>query len=227
MTEKVIYTAVAAGKDRVLLPHAPPGWRKVCFTDGPTYDGWDTLPVFSIFSDPVRNAKIHKILSHRFFPLAEVSLWIDGNVEVECNLDELVQMYLDRYDIAVHEHRERRCIYEEALTCIQLAKDSPDIIRKQMSRYRAEGYPPQAGLAECPVILRRHTPTIRQFNELWWKEIIDGSRRDQLSFNYVANKLGVTYVTFDSHVFNGPLFRIYPHAIEGYPIKRWFAQLGL
>jgi hypothetical protein len=46
------------------------------------------------------------------------------------------------------------------------------------------------------VILRRHTDAIRHLNEAWWNEIVRGSRRDQLSFNYVAWKLGLRYATF-------------------------------
>ena len=46
------------------------------------------------------------------------------------------------------------------------------------------------------MILRRHTDAIRRLNEAWWNEIVRGSRRDQLSFNYVAWKLGLSYATF-------------------------------
>ena len=217
--ERVIYTAVVAGKDEVSLPAVPPGWRRVCFTDGPTYPGWENLPAFSSFSDPVRNAKIHKILSHRFFPLAEVSLWIDGNVEVRCDLDKLVDSYLRTSDVAVHKHRERQCIYDEAMACIELEKDLPEVILRQITRYRSEGYPANAGLAECTILLRRHTAAVCALNESWWQEITQGSRRDQLSFNYVINKLAMSYVIFDSHLFEGPLFKVRPHAILGYPRK--------
>ena len=52
------------------------------------------------------------------------------------------------------------------------------------------------GLVEAPVILRRHTAAIRALNEAWWAELVRGSRRDQLSFNYVAWKLGLSHAKF-------------------------------
>lgn len=72
-----------------------------------------------------------------------------------------------------------------------------------MARYRAEGLPEDAGLIEAPVILRRHTDAIRRLNESWWGEIVRASRRDQLSFNYVAWKLGLRYGTFPLSLASG------------------------
>jgi len=37
-----------------------------------------------------------------------------------------------------------------------LKKDSREVIEKQMARYRAEGYPENAGMFETGVVLRRH-----------------------------------------------------------------------
>ena len=190
----------------------PAGWRCICFTDGPTYEGWEHLPTCSDHDDPVRNAKIHKILAHKFFPNAEYSLWMDGNFEIACDVNRVIRRYLSGADIAVHAHRERTCIYEEARVCIEQEKDSPDTIRRQVNRYWHEGYPPNAGLAELGIILRRHTRTSGRLNECWWAEISRGSRRDQLSFNYVTHKLQVPYRPFRSHIVNGPLFKCVPHA---------------
>jgi hypothetical protein len=56
--------------------------------------------------------------------------------------------------------------------------------------------------------LRRHTQAVRAFNEAWWTEIVRGSWRDQLSFDYISWKLGISYVNFplSLHEGNG-LFR--------------------
>jgi hypothetical protein len=53
------------------------------------------------------------------------------------------------------------------------------------------------------VILRRHTPAVAAFNEAWWAEIQAGSRRDQVSFTYVAWKLGLRYATIKVREKNG------------------------
>lgn len=151
---------------------------------------WEFRKMHEEFQDPNRNAKIHKILSHRFFPEKEYTLWVDGSVKMvfPFSVKRLVDIYLQDCDMAVFKHSERSCIYEEANVCIQRKLDDENTIRKQIRRYASEGYPSNIGLAECTVILRRHSPKVVEFNEAWWDEIKNGSKRDQLSFNYVARK---------------------------------------
>ena len=75
-------------------------------------------------------------------------------------------------------HRQRRCVYDEAVACIELGKDDPELIVRHVEAYRALGYPARNGLAELSVIVRRHTPRATRFFEAWWEEIRCGSRRD-------------------------------------------------
>lgn len=159
---------------------------------------WQIRKAHSEFADPCRNAKIHKILPHIFFPEKTYSLWIDGSVEIKFTfpIEQLIDKYLKEFDLAVFKHRDRRCIYEEADACIRMRKDKRWIIHRQIAKYKNDGYPPNNGLAECTVLLRRHTEKICQFNEAWYQEIKNYSRRDQLSFNYVAHKVGLEFCYF-------------------------------
>ena len=163
---------------------------------------WDFRRMHDEFGDPNRNAKIHKILSHRFFPDKKYTLWVDGSVNISFpfSVKRLVDIYLQDCDIAVFKHPDRNCLYEEANVCIQRKLDDENTIRKQMRKYTSEGYPSNVGLAECTVILRRHSPKIIDFNEAWWDEIKNGSKRDQLSFNYVARKTMTKIKFFPGHV---------------------------
>ena len=68
-------------------------------------------------------------------------------------------------------------------------KDNMNIIHSQVDRYRKEGYPENNGLARTTVVFRRHNEDDVIVNsEGWWTEMKYGSRRDQISFNYVAWK---------------------------------------
>lgn len=156
-------------------------------------DVWTYRSIHNKFSDPNRNAKIHKILSHVYFPDKEYSLWIDGSVHIKYPfpMSRLAEIYLADSDIALFQHHERDCIYDEAAICIQRNLDDKTVILKQIKKYQLEKYPAHYGLGECTVLLRRHTDKIKEFNEMWWNEICNGSRRDQLSFNYVARKLNI------------------------------------
>ena len=50
-------------------------------------------------------------------------------------------------------------IYEEAKACISLGKDSREVIREQINRYRSEGYPKNIGMVETGIMLRKHNDT--------------------------------------------------------------------
>jgi GT2 family glycosyltransferase len=154
---------------------------------------WMYSPICNEFKDSNRNAKIHKVMPHLFFPEKEYSLWIDGSVHIDFpfSVEKLIEIYLADCDLAVFNHPDRNCIYQEANACLARKLDDPEVIRRQVQRYTQNGYPANNGLCECSVLLRRHTPEIQKFNEMWWNEIKNGSRRDQISFNYCVEKLGL------------------------------------
>jgi GT2 family glycosyltransferase len=196
----VVYTAITNDYDAIKeQPLTARNVDFVAFTESLVESTtWQTRPVHKLFNDPNRNAKIHKILPHVYFPDKEYSLWIDGSVVIDFTfpVSRLIEMYLQDCDLAVFEHPDRHCVYQEANACLVRKLDDPIIINNQVQRYTKEGYPANFGLAECSVLLRRHTDKIKQFNEAWWEEIKNGSKRDQISFNYVANKLNLKYNYF-------------------------------
>jgi len=212
----IVYTAITKGYDKLKPP--PGQWENeadfIAFLDHPQPDtGWDTRPLHQEFLDPCRNAKIHKILPHVYFPKAQYSLWIDGSVEVKSTwpLHQWIEEYLREHDLAVFKHRYHDCIFQEGRICLQLELDDPAAINRQMKRYFTERYPFHNGLAECTILLRRHSPAIVRFNEAWHEEIMNGSRRDQLSFNYVVHKLGVKYFSLPGTISENPHFSLQPH----------------
>lgn len=199
----VIYTAITRNYDHLKEQPLKPGVDFVAFLESPVVSKtWQYRAVHNEFSDSNRNAKIHKILSHRYFPDKLYSLWIDGSVTLDFpfSLERLIEIYLTDCDLAVFKHPERNCIYQEANVCIQRRLDDPDVIRQQIQRYTREGYPSNVGLVEATVLLRRHTEKVIEFNEAWWEEICKGSKRDQISFNYVARKLNLKYRYFPGNL---------------------------
>lgn len=167
---------------------------------------WDVRSCCSEYSESRRNAKIHKIIPHKFVD-TDISIWLDGNISLNVTPEELVDLWLKDKDIAVCKHFERTCLYEEAEVCKTCQLDDPVLINKQMKRYRAAGYPENNGMAECGIIIRRHTPEIKRLSEEWWDEICKGSSRDQLSFNYVFRD----YHSMDANARYNPLFNYCEH----------------
>ena len=212
MSGRVVYTSIFGDYDDKQEQRVP-GWDWECF---------DETNSVSFYTDNNRNAKKAKILPHRYFGIDyEYSIFIDGNMKVVGNIDELVEKYLADANVAFYSHKEnildsRDCAYDEAQAILSLGeknmslkpergilnyKDNPHIIKKQMDRYAHEGFPRNNGLITGMVILRRHNESdCMRVMEEWWTEIKYGSKRDQLSFNYVAwkNNLKFNYINGDS-----------------------------
>ena len=141
-----------------------------------------------------------KWLVHKYLTDYEYTLWLDGNMRLITPAGKLVKMFLATQDIAVFRHMDRSCIYAEAEDCISGQLDDPDIIKRQMDKYRKLGYPSANGLSELPAILRRHTKEIDTFSEAVWAEHCTQSRRDQLCFDFVAWQQGIQITRFPGKV---------------------------
>ncbi len=139
-----------------------------------------------IFRHPRRDARMIKILSHMFV-VADVSVWIDGNIELLAEPAELVEM-MGSADVACFRHWERDDIYQEAEACIQMKKDTAVNINPQMDRYREMGWD-KRDLGMTFILVRRHTEEVKRRNERWFTELCRYSLRDQLSFPVVFDGL--------------------------------------
>ena len=91
---KVIYTAIIGGYDTLVEPdYKPEGWDFVCFTDRDLEsDTWDIRKTLPLYTDNTRTARKHKLLPHRLFPDYEYSFWLDGNIKVRDDVNELCNL---------------------------------------------------------------------------------------------------------------------------------------
>ena len=214
MNKKVIYTTIFGGYDDLTEPHyVPDDWDFVCFTDTDLKSkNWKIVKTTPFYNDNTRNAKQYKVLPHRHLSDYEYSIFIDGNMTIRNNPDELISNYLSNSNVAFFDHNKnlldpRDCIYKEAETIFEFGrrngnyKDNPELIKSQMEKYISEGYPKNNGLITGMIIIRKHNEKdCVKVMEDWWTEIKYHSRRDQLSFNYVAwkNKTNFNYLPGDS-----------------------------
>lgn len=220
----VVYTAIFGGYDGLLPQTRKKGVDYVCFTDRPLKSkSWKIVQTEPSFQDPVRCARMFKVNPHKFLPEYERSIWIDGNYLVRGRLVSWAQELLDQKPVWVFDHNQcpadkRNCVYLEHQAIVEMFKESGHkkddlvVMEQQMRKYKQAGYPEDNGLIFSAVVLREHHhPEVIKTMELWWEEIKNGSRRDQLSFNYAAwkNKL-------DFGIVNGDLRR-----------HKYFFQIGI
>lgn len=215
-SKKVIYTAVFGDRDDLKPIKKQNGFDYFVFTDNPSLKDpvFKTKIIKPVDHDPCRNARFVKINPHLVLAGYEYWIWLDANIAAEgVNFDLLLQQYLNNHDLALHKHPIRKCIYDEGSACREKGFDLPDKINAQVEKYRDEGYLDNNGLCSTSILYRRNTSRMNSFNDLWWKELLAFSRRDQLSFNYVAWKQGFSYFEIPGHVRLGNVegFRLYPH----------------
>jgi hypothetical protein len=136
-----------------------------------------------------------KIVPHRARTDHDVSVWLSRRLAPRLTrvprFGRLLRDALADVDVLVLAHPERACVYEEAWAYLKTKGCPRRAIYRQVAEYTRAGYPPNLGLADTRLIVRRHTSSVARFNELWWQEIMRHRTSEQLSFDYAAWKSGV------------------------------------
>lgn len=219
-----VYTAVTGTYDEPLIPQEKiEGFDYICFTDNPFLksDFWDIRPIEDEGLNATQTARMYKILAHKYLSDYDYSLWIDTNIEIIGDIREFINKYSHTNKLLAFRHPQRDCIYEEADECIRLKKDDMDNIIPQINRYRQEHYPEHNGLISSGILFREHNnPDVIKLMEDWFSQILSGSYRDQLSFNYVCYKNNFTYDASDSYIFKNEYFQIHDHLSQGYFMRK-------
>jgi hypothetical protein len=172
--------------------------RRVLFTDRPDA----TMPGVEVIHDPLdgldpaRASRRAKLMPHRYFPDADWSIWIDNKSRLKADPLQVLAAVKAQSDAGffAFPHFRRGCVYQEGRTVAELGLDDHRIIHERMRLYRAEGMPAHSGLIEGHFIIRRHhDPDLVRFGDRWFEHVLRYSRRDQISFPYLAWKLGLRY----------------------------------
>ena len=191
-----VYTCITDAYD----PLYPPAYVDqrldyFCFSESPSnvVEPWKFKCIDLQHLNAKDQSRYIKMHPHKVLPEYDVTLYIDGSIQIVGDIYEMVIKALKlEGDIFLYDHHERNCIYSEAAVCAHLGHDWIWTIAMQMRRYRQDGYPVNNGLYETGVMLRRNTDEVSKIMEYWWLEYYRGVKRDQLSLTYVSWKLGVS-----------------------------------
>ena len=190
-----VYTCITRGYDSLKSPLAvDKRLAYFCFTDNPesVTHPWEFRHIAVQGLSPKDQNRYIKIHPHEFLPDYDVTVYVDGNIQIVGNLYKLVCTVLSSpEDIFLYEHPNRNCVYAEGAACSHIAHERIWKIAAQMRRYRSAGYPVENGLFEASVIIRKNTPGMRRFMDEWWSEYRTGAKRDQLSLPFVAWQQGI------------------------------------
>jgi len=199
-----VVTSITGDKDQLIEKQVRGGANFIAFIDKPyPSNTWGIKKAYDKFQDPRRNSRIHKLLIHQYVD-TEYSIWIDGNIKLLIPPEEIIERYLKNHDFAVFKHPTRDCIYDEAMVCAKLRLDDPENIIEQVKQYEDSGFAKHKGLCECGILIRRNTAKVEAFNNAWWGEYTRFSRRDQISFMYAVDKVGLRINVINEPFINQP-----------------------
>ncbi len=162
-----------------------------------------------------RYCKIHP---HIFFPQYDYSVYIDGSIQIQTTISHLLSKR-GNIGIASYGMPFVADTYEHATSMWYRngrgESDGRIRIRNQMQRYAKEGFPRFFGFTENGVLVREHcNENCIRVMDTWWSEVLNYSRRDQLSFMYAIWKNGFTMqdIGFIGDTLrNGPEFSVKDH----------------
>ncbi|KAG2390423.1 uncharacterized protein HKW66_Vig0221710 [Vigna angularis] len=145
----------------------------------------------------IGNWRVVVMLSHRLFPQAKYSIWVDSKSQFRRDPLGVLETLLWRPKslLAISEHGARSSVYDEAKAVVKKNKAKPEEVEVQLNQYRKDGLPEdkrfngKKALCEASVIIRKHTPLTNLLMCVWFNEVVRFTSRDQLSFPYVLWRL--------------------------------------
>jgi len=137
------------------------------------------------------NAKIFKILPFNFLNKYEYFIWIDNNIKLNEDPNNLIEKYLNNFSLALVEHPKRTCVYQEIKEASLNNLDLQKRLENQFKHYKQSNYPKHNGLYDCSFIMTKNNAITKELGIHWWSEIEKFSSRDQISLPYILNKLGI------------------------------------
>jgi len=222
-----VYTCITKGYDRA-LPGSPNfDWEMdlVAFTDSnfQATNGWSTkaLHCDSLELRPDLINRFHKILYYKVLEDSQVSIYIDGNVQMGADFKGLIQDFISSgKPIGLSLHTQRSSILEELDACKDMAKFKGDDSSRgdaQVRRYLEAGLPWDYPLYSATVIFRNHKydVALKEAMNLWWEQVVSHTARDQLSLPFVLWVTGIEPFILKFDIFDNPYFIRYSH--DGQP----------
>ena len=222
----VVYIAILNGYDK-LRNHVDLPYDFIAYIDDksivPANTNWQIRDIPEEIAELSMFDQLHylKHMPHKLFPDYDISVWEDGKVSINKNIQYLLDLDYEDNKFLSNKHPERQCIYDEIniLRCYKWEKKS--ICDELEQKYKQEGFPKDYGLINCCMIIRRH-------NDPYVIEIMEettallkkyGIARPELVITYILWKQNktVSVIPFDVYgKYTSKFFTQYPHYKQHY-----------
>lgn len=243
----IVYTCNFGNYESVKEPlEIDPSVEYVLFTDSQSITSkvWKVIYLENTIGDLRRASRMAKILAHEYLPSHDVSVYIDSSLELKVrDVRAMISECMEGQDIALYKHYKRNCVYDEiefVMNSTDRVVANKDLCLAAIKKYKDINYPRGNGLFENAFIFRRNTEKNKNLNNLWWKEYMAGTERDQFTFMYALEVEGVKpnpikigkqfrvnpFVNFHKHVYKSHSKPKQPHVFIAYAPKSYGMNLG-
>ena len=218
----VVYTAILGGYDDLKEPLLKlDNIDYVAFLDKNLNceTQWKIKSIPENIKELKNNTLINRYLKFHpseLFKDYDYAIYIDGNIKVISDLTSMTYSVNKEIGISLHKHQYRDCVYNEIEACKLLKKGNYKLLKEQVERYKAEGFPNNYGMLEGTVIVSdlNNDKATNLLNE-WWEEFKNSeSLRDQIALPYVLwkNKIKIDDVgNLGNNLYKNPKIRVYLH----------------
>lgn len=212
-----LYTAISGNYDTLKLPERlDEKFDYIVFSDSEIADTgvYQVRPMPFYQDDLTRAARYVKTHPHQLLGDYDLAIWIDANVMITGDIWPMVEDFIDsKKHVGVIPHPIRNTVYEELDACVGSGKDDEAIMKEQVQRYEHEGFD-GGKLVESNLMIFDMKRDLGKFFTVWWNEINQFSRRDQLSLPYAMSKQKISHyelMKFPQSLRNHPNFVLSPH----------------
>jgi hypothetical protein len=147
----------------------------------------------NIKDDKIKNmmvAKYFKAQCHKIPELDDYDyfIWVDGSIQLDDKfMDNMYKILIEDKKSLVHfKHSVRDNIKDEVDASYKAypKKYKSQDLHKQYKQYIDDGFDDKIGLFEMTIFGRKNSEQNNALFDMWWKENIDKSFQDQISYPY-------------------------------------------
>lgn len=177
---------------------------------------WDYFYIYgNTKNDPRKLARTIKIKIHEYIN-CDFSIWHDSSFELIKLPLEWVEI---KENLGLFRHRFNKSLSEELNGCLLANKDLKHKLKSQVKFYLSKKFPDNFFLPETGILVRKH-PKINEFCNLWHNEILNWSKRDQLSIGYILFNTNTKYEILGENIIDNKYFKFNNHEKLGRKIGK-------
>lgn len=191
MPKTLIYTIVTNNYDHVKPASKYPDFDFWLFTDQEDMEveGWKIIQLPKS-TNPIKQQRQIKINSCKYTPTYDLTIYIDGNMELIRNPSDLLKKHYSG-GFMTTRHPKRSTLWAEGMTIIRKRKDMEVNVNSTLEFAKEVGFRDDLGLYETGVLIRDKSKDVERLEQKWSELLEEYSHRDQLTLPIALHLTGV------------------------------------